>query len=231
MPEPIIAGAPDRSAALLLHLDLISRMLDQAGRRLMQRESELDALILDHLIVLHQMTRASLPLMEAALHRAQSLAPDPVAQALIGYFEEHIAEERDHDLWTLEDLEAGGVSRAEVIAAIPGPEVAALAGAQYFWLLHDHPVALLGYIAVLEATAPSPAMVQHWMAASRLPAAVFRTHHLHAALDPGHVAKLIEFINRTPLGPRHERLIVTSAIHTGQKLAELLVSRERWILR
>ena len=30
---------------------------------------------------------------------------------------------------------------------MPSPAVAALVGSQYYWLLHHHPVALLGFVA------------------------------------------------------------------------------------
>ena len=45
-------------------------------------------------------------------------------------------------------------SSAREIARPPAPAVAALVGAQYYWVLHHHPVALLGYIGLLEGYPP-----------------------------------------------------------------------------
>src|SRR5262245_42714117 len=61
----------------------------------------------EFLIVVHQMVRATVPLMRAALRRCQEVeADDPVAAAMVPYFEQHIREEMHHDDWLLEDLES-----------------------------------------------------------------------------------------------------------------------------
>jgi len=41
-----------------------------------------------------------------------------------------------------------------------GRRGSARVGAQYYWIHHFHPVALLGYIAVLEGRPPSPTLVE-----------------------------------------------------------------------
>src|SRR3954469_11408724 len=64
------------------------------------------------LIQLHQIIRASVPLMEVARSCAADRAgADPVCASLSPYLAEHIEEERDHDLWLLDDLEVCGVPR------------------------------------------------------------------------------------------------------------------------
>ena len=47
-----------------------------------------------------------------------------------------------------------GLSPRRDLKRIPPPSAAALAGAQYYWIRHVHPVAILGFIAVLEGTPP-----------------------------------------------------------------------------
>lgn len=74
---------------------------------------------------------------------------------LATYLERHVDEERQHDDWLLEDLAELGVAREDVWGRIPSPNIAALVGSQYYWMRHYHPVALLGYIAVLEGRPPS----------------------------------------------------------------------------
>jgi hypothetical protein len=188
----------------------------------MMRRADLSRLISIHLILLHQITRASLPLMEAAHREARRMSGDRISHALMPYLERHVEEERDHDQWTLEDLESIGIARAHTLAARPSANVAALVGAQYYWILHYHPVALLGYMAVLETNAPTENLVERLQALTGLPDSVFRTHRIHAALDPGHEAALYSLVDRLPLDDSHERLIADSAAHTGAKLADCL---------
>ncbi|MEZ5864865.1 MAG: hypothetical protein R3D25_12675 [Geminicoccaceae bacterium] len=69
-----------------------------------------------------------------------------------GYFAHHIDEERNHDVWTLEDLVNARFDGDAVLAQLPPPSLAAMVGSQYYWILHHHPAALLGYIAISRAT-------------------------------------------------------------------------------
>ena len=48
-----------------------------------------------------------------------------------------------------------GQNRWSILTRPPSPTVAAAVGAQYYWILHYHPVALLGYVATLEGTLPT----------------------------------------------------------------------------
>lgn len=182
-------------------------------------------------IQLHQIMRAALPLMEATRARAAELAAgDPVCAALSGYLAGHIEEERDHDIWLLEDLEVAGVPRSDVLGRIPSPRVASLVGAHYYWALHHHPVALLGYIAVLEGSPPSPSFYERMKAETGLPEAAFRTMRKHGELDPGHKEELDRFLDALPLGPAHHRLLGVSLVHTTSALCaciEELVDQAR----
>ena len=105
----------------------------------------------------YPMVRTMVPLMEAALGRARELAPDdPVAEGLAAYLEKHIPEEMHGDEpggAALDDLEALGIDPVELQAQLPPPKMAALLGAQYFWIFHYHPVAILGFL-YLEAYHP-----------------------------------------------------------------------------
>ena len=104
-----------------------------------------------HLIMLHGTVRASVPLMETAVDVAERKhSGDPVAAGVAEYLKGHIPEEVGHDDWLLQDLEVLGIARQAVISRPPAASVAALVGAQYYWILHHHPVVLLGYIAVME---------------------------------------------------------------------------------
>lgn len=172
------------------------------------------------LVLLHQIMRASVPLMEfardAALERRDS---DPAAAGLAEYFAHHIDEERNHDVWTLEDLVAAGFDGEAVLAQLPPPALAAMVGSQYYWILHHHPAALLGYIAILEGNPPNQAHIDRLQAETGLPVAAFRTYRMHGRLDPHHRDELYRVIDELPLTPALAGLISTSATHTAQMLA------------
>ncbi|MFL5586807.1 MAG: iron-containing redox enzyme family protein [Ktedonobacteraceae bacterium] len=172
------------------------------------------------LIYLHFIMRASVPLMEAAIDRIkETTASDPLAEGLVSYLTEHILEERHHDEWILDDLEVLGLSRKDVLSKIPSPTVAALVGAQYYWIFHYHPVALLGYIAVLEGSPPLVEHIVEVQAKTALPRDVFRTYLKHAHLDPHHCQNLDRILDSLPLTREHSTIIGISASHTAQLLA------------
>src|SRR5262245_60784639 len=102
----------------------------------------------EFLITVHQMIRASVPLMRTSFRRCLELQDtDPVAADMVPYLEQHIKEEMDHDDWMLEDLELIGIPRQAVLGRMPSPVIASMIGAHYYWIHHHHPVAQLGQMA------------------------------------------------------------------------------------
>jgi hypothetical protein len=174
----------------------------------------------EYLGLCHQVVRASVPLMETALRRAQELsAADPVARALTGYLASHIVEELDHDEWLLEDLETLDIPRARILQRPPTATVAGLVGAQYYWILHYHPVALLGYITVLESYPMSREAIADLAARTGLGPTAFRTLVEHAEVDPGHAEDLRRTIDALPLTRAQSSVLGSSAMHTVVTLA------------
>jgi hypothetical protein len=161
--------------------------------------------------------------MEAARARAAELAPtDAVAAGVARYLARHIREERHHDDWLLADLVALGVTRESVMARMPSPTVAALVGAQYYWIWHYHPVAVLGYIAVLEGTPPDAEHVETIIARTGLPRTAFRTILTHADLDPHHRDGLDRALDALPLSDDQAGTVAVSAFTTIRLLGESL---------
>jgi hypothetical protein len=181
------------------------------GNRLLEHP-RVGELYPEYLFTSHCIIRASVPLMETARSRALEQADDPVCEALVVYFDEHIPEELDHDEWLLGDLELLGVERASVLARPPAPTVASLVGAQYYWILHFHPVALLGYIALFEGYPPSVEMVDRLAASTGYDRAAFRTMLAHAELDPGHREELDRLLDSLPLTPEQSAVMGLSAM-------------------
>jgi Iron-containing redox enzyme len=172
----------------------------------------------------HQIIRATVPLTEAALECARALPEaDPLRKPLTAYLDEHVDEELHHDDGLLDDLESLGVSRAVALARFPSPAVATLVGAQYYWIHHHHPVAFLGYVALMEGYPPTPELLETLAARTGYPVEAFRTFDQHAELDPGHRDHLDRTLDALPLTERDESAIVASATTTAALAAKALL--------
>jgi len=168
--------------------------------------------------------RGAVALMRAALAQcASEAAGDPVCAELAPYLESHVAEEAGHDEWFLEDLEALGWDREAILARIPGVTQASLLGAQYYWVLHQHPVAILGFLAALEGNPPTPALVADLMDRTGSGPQAFRTLLEHAVLDPRHGDEVFELLDRLALSAEHSTLVGLSALHAIHMESVLLL--------
>jgi len=207
------------SARLRANLRLCTGPLETVFERLWARE-DLAVVFPSFLVLLHQIMRASVPLMECALRRCEELQEDdPLARALRPYYRRHIEEERDHDLWTLEDLAASGFDSDTVLSQVPSPHVAALSGAQYYWVQHHHPAMLMGHIAVLESYPPGQARVDKIREATGLPDAAFRTLRMHGEFDLVHRSEIDDVFDALPLKRPHFGMIGLSMFHAATSIA------------
>lgn len=175
------------------------------------------------LYVLYCTIRANVPLMQAARDCARERPThDRVAAILASYLDHHIGEEMHHDEWLLEDMEVLGLKREAVWKRIPPVEVAALVGAQFYWIRYAHPAAILGYIAVLECDPTPESAVEEAIRNSGLPAAAFRTILMHSRLDPHHRDDFNAMLDGLPLSEELSSLIGISAFHTACTLNSIL---------
>lgn len=167
-----------------------------------------------YLVTMHGVVRAAASLLRSAAARARELAPhDAVAAGLVDYYARHAIEETGHDQWLLEDLEAIGAD-PEATRRCPQASIANLVGAQYYWLRHAHPVALLGHMAVVEGHAPKEGFAQRLEAITGYPPEGFRTIRRHARIDLSHAREVYRTIDSLPLLAEHETLLGLSALHT-----------------
>jgi hypothetical protein len=201
------------SQRLRRKIKMASGGLDEAARKVWLHPNFRE-LYPEFLFTVHSITRATAPSMHAAAESSGKLiGQDPVAAHLHEYLAEHTVEETGHDLWTLDDLERLGVSRESVLSRIPSPAVAALVGSQYYWIHHFHPVAYIGYIAVLEGP-QSLEFLDSVIQRTGLPREAFSTHLIHAKLDIHHVKAFDEFLDGLPLTEAHHEILGVNAIAT-----------------
>lgn len=174
----------------------------------------------DYLLATYQYVLCSVPLMEAAL--AESSHQE--VPGLGPYLARHIEEERGHDKWLAEDLESLGVATSDLSLNLPPPAVLHLTGPQYHLIRHVHPVALLGYIFVLESGPPDPAFLNALRRRLALPAQALRTLEAHAVEDISHREDLARLIDSLPAGRPHAELVVYSAELAACGLLDLIKS-------
>ncbi len=175
----------------------------------------------EFLFATYAVTAASAPAMRMAAQRAADLPlHDPLAGWLSHYLLEHAEEERGHEQWILDDLTSLGIPRDHVLARLPYPSAAALVGLQYYWMLHVHPIAYLGYIAVLEQ--PTDLDFLHEVSQrTGIPLSSMSAHVHHATLDPGHVAEFDRTLDALVMTEREREIIAISAVTTVAHLQDV----------
>jgi hypothetical protein len=215
---------PGHGDLLRRKIRLSASLLNDVSTRFWEHD-ELAVLFPAFLLTIYGSVRATVPLMSAAISELRRRAPcDELDRRLIAYLEQHAREEADHEDWLLADLASLGVGR-ETARSTPGsPAIASLVGAQYYWIHHAHPVALLGFFAVLEGHPPTVAHVDDVRRRTGLPADGFRMLRRHAELDAAHSDELFALIDDLPLRPREAALLGVSAFHTIGALGDVFRS-------
>lgn len=175
----------------------------------------------DYLVAYYGILRATIPLLQTA--RRQALARDGSAsRTLASYLATHIEEEAGEDEWLLQDLEVLGVDRSTVLDHVPSPNVARLVGAQYYWVLHVDPVAVLGYLAALERDPPSLEFIDDLVERTGHDRTAFRTLIAHAERDPEHAEELDDLLDRIELTDEQWLIVSLSAMNSVHMLAMVL---------
>lgn len=176
-----------------------------------------------HLFRLYHAVHASVPLMQCALEKSRQLAPNcPVAASLVPYFSEHIEEEKEHDVWLLQDMEVLGVPRDQITEHIPPTVVATLIGTQYYYINHTHPITMIGYLAVVEGNPPRADVLDQIVATTSISKEALRSFYKHAEMDIHHSEELWQLLDDLPLTPRHNALLGTNVMLVTDQLANML---------
>ena len=212
------------SQLLRCKVELVKPSLDRVSARMWSHEDG-DAMYALWLASLHGMIRATVPLMIEALEECLRRSGEPVADELGAYLARHIKEELGHDEWAAEDLRRvadAGVTTVDLDTFLPGPEIAALVGSQYYWIKHVHPVALAGHMAVLEGYPPAPDMAASLAERTGLPIHAFDTIDRHSTLDVRHRDEIMRMIDRLPLDERLSQLMGISALVTVDGVARVM---------
>lgn len=213
---------PTHSSYIRTRIAIAAPPMHEAGRAIAEHP-RLTSLLPEYFVAIHQMIRASVPLMATALNESLGRAhEDPLAARLLAYYGQHIDEEFGHDDWMLADIAAVGMTEEAVTERLPLPSVAALVGSQYYWIKHHHPVMLLGYVAVVEGYPPSEESAAELANRSGYPFEAFSTLRKHARLDVHHRDDLDRFLDGLPLTPYWLDCISVNALQTVGQVASAL---------
>jgi hypothetical protein len=113
------------------------------------------------------------------------------------------------------------MDRTIVTGRTPSASIASLVGPQYYWIQHAHPVALMGYISVLEGNPPVATAIDRLAERTGFPQEAFRTLRAHSALDPHHFDEFNQALDALPLTGEQSALVGVSAMHTVASIARL----------
>ncbi|HEY6412043.1 MAG TPA: iron-containing redox enzyme family protein [Edaphobacter sp.] len=210
------------------HSDLLWTRIRLAEGRLFSASNlfwthpDLTDILPQFLIQLHRVMQSGISLMRTAKDCALALPADPVAAQTATYLETHIEEEKDHDQWLLSDIQSLGIDAADILRATPLPAVVSLLGAQYYWMFHMHPVAIFGYLIVLEGYPPLVDQLEQIRQHTGLPVTAFRCLKSHAEDDPEHINTLNRTLDNMPLTPDQSKYLALSAFHTIDAVASIL---------
>jgi hypothetical protein len=221
-PQTIVSAAPGTGAGTALRVKLaeVAPTLRTASRR-MWLSGPLSELYPAYLKTMHCIVRASVPLMELAAERCSDLgSSDAVASTLRQYLSRHIAEERGHSAWLLADLAVLGHDQTWRLHQ-PPPVVARLVGPAYYWVLHHHPLSLLGYVAALEFNAPSASLASWIETHGGIPPEALGTIREHARLDGGHSMAVFDLLDSMPLTEAQSAAVSVTGLCAADGLVDL----------
>ena len=164
---------------------------------------------------MHMVVRSGVSLMQTAINTARQLPSSCLLKTrVIDYLEKHIEEENGHDFWLLEDYESTGNDADHLLSKIPSCHVACMAGAQYYWIIHHHPVMIMGHIAALEINHPPAGFSDNLSNLTDFPSTAFRAIFRHEKLDLVHKKEILALLNELGLSQSEETAIGVSALHT-----------------
>ena len=164
---------------------------------------------INYLVDLYHMVVAVCPQMQMA-HDALVKRGSDEDLKVAEYLKRHIEEEKDHDLWVIDDLNNLGVDGKQLVLRPAKNEVVNMVGSVYYHLFHQDPVSLLGYLAVGETYPVSPNNIDIILKVPGIDKSCVNTLIQHADIDVEHSAEFYEFIRTVSFTERQQQAILAS---------------------
>jgi hypothetical protein len=182
---------------------------------------ELAVLFPQFLLQAHWLMHNGLKFMASVRDLAASQSHDSVSLALTPYLREHLEEELGHDRWLRDDILTLGFEEKDILEAQPRDAIVGLLSAQYFWAMHVHPVAILGYLILMEGYPPLASQLEEVRLRTGAPATAFRCLIRHAEDDPEHLEGLHRVLDSLTLNVEQQRAVAMSAFAAIEGMASL----------
>ncbi|MFT7288183.1 MAG: pyrroloquinoline quinone (PQQ) biosynthesis protein C [Halieaceae bacterium] len=149
-----------------------------------------------YLAFLHQAyhhVRHTAPLLTGALAGLR-----PEQSWVAGALREYIEEEKGHEHWILDDIQACGFDREVWAAKPPSCETEMMVAYLYDYIARINPMGVFGMVLVLEGTSSSlaPAVAQIVQKQLALPDAAMTYLTTHGELDQDHIAHFERVMNK-----------------------------------
>ncbi len=157
-------------------------------------------------------SRGGIPLMEAVRDEARRRG-DAASRLVAEYLHKHVAEERGHCEWVLDDLAALGFDREAEGRRPLSFHASSLLGCAYTWSFEVHPAAILGFLAVFEGDPMTVPFLESVIAGQGMPREAFGFYLDHARIDPQHSADIHGLIGEVAEEPALEEAITLCAMH------------------
>jgi hypothetical protein len=215
-------GRQSESASEILRAKVAPVLAEVSARSALMVEHERPQMAYTELLrLLHSMVRANVPLLRTAEVEASRVAQsDLVGASIVEYLHDRSILGRDHADSIQADYAATGADPADLDLAPGSPTVAAMVGSIYYWVLHAHPVAVLGYCAIFEATPPSHEFVDRLEICTGFVPGAFNSLRRQSVRDVNRADVIFGLIDGLPLTTGLRALINMAALQT----ADLLVA-------
>lgn len=132
-------------------------------------------------------------------------------------FIKHISEETSHEILAERDLQDLGMEPADFYHL---PETRALWEPQYYKMLHEGPLSLMGYIIALEYFSCTYLPAFYHKIQSAYGGKAGRFIKLHAEEDPDHIQKAIELTEK--LSPQVQEVILVNIMQTAKTYSMMI---------
>jgi len=156
---------------------------------------------IQQLVFMYHVIRASENLLRVAVEQSEK------GTELHAYLVEHLEEERGHEAWLAKDLLTAGVDVTQTVCPVEARLMP-----PYYAIFHEHPRALLGYMAVLEFFPMSLDLVEELERMHGVD--LLRTLKYHAVHDIDHGNDLQDILNK--LKPEEQELVFNTAVQTAR---------------
>ena len=209
------------SSELFSHLDVAHGGVQAVSADLCGSD-DFPRLLPEWFSVLHDIIRATTPVLQHAIGRLERGPQDDFHRALLDFYLLKVTEESGHDEMLIGDLARLGVTREQLLRRMPSAAVAAMVGSQYYFIDYVHPATYLGYMSMLEGYPADTQKLGRAIEQSGAPPEAWSCYRMHAEVDTWHRQELAEMLDLVPEDAAIRGAIVSNGLRTADHYCQAL---------